>query len=76
MRNLLLQIPLDFIIISKRSDAEALRLAELYGIELVSYSYGAASFHTEEEPDAVVSRGVRNGWPRIEVNHLGQMYSD
>ena len=56
------------------SEEEAKKIAELYGIELVSFSQGIATFHTEEDPSTVVKRGKDNGWPLIEVNRLNQAY--
>ncbi len=49
---------------------EAEEVAEMYGIELVDYSYGVASFHTEEDPSEVISRGRENGWPALELNSM------
>ncbi len=56
------------------TEEEALELAELYGIELVRFSYGVASFHTDEDPAEVVRRGEENGWPPIEINGRMQMH--
>ena len=50
------------------SEEEAQSIADLYGIALVRYVHGVASYHTEEDPGAVVARGVENGWPRLEIN--------
>lgn len=58
------------------TEEEAQKLAELYGIELVDFSDGVATFHTEENPHKVIERGIQNGWPRIEVNHTGVIYSE
>ena len=49
---------------------EAEETATLYGIELVSYQYGVATFHTEENPQTVISRGIENGWPRLDLNTI------
>ncbi len=49
---------------------EAENVAEMYGIELVDYSYGVATFHTEEDPSAVIARGRENGWPALELNSM------
>lgn len=51
-----------------KSEDEARQLAKLYGIELISYSYGVAVFHTEEDPDVVIRRGIENGWPELSRN--------
>ncbi len=52
------------------TEEEALELAALYGIELVSFDYGVATFHTDEDPAEVVRRGAENDWPVLEVNGL------
>lgn len=53
---------------SADSEEEARELAELYGIQLVEYSYGVATFDTDEDPAAVIARGKRNGWPALSLN--------
>ena len=53
-----------------QTEEEAQRIAELYGIELVSYKFGLAAFHTEEDPNEVIRRGKENGWPTLEINYL------
>ena len=50
------------------SEEEAIKIAELYGIEFVDYELGVACYHTEEDPSTVVKRGIDNGWPPVEVN--------
>lgn len=55
------------------SQEQAEEIAALYGIELVEYSFGVATFHTEEEPRTVVQRGRDNGWPEISVNGINHM---
>lgn len=53
---------------ASREEAEA--LASLYGVELVRYDYGVASFHTTEDPAAVIRRGEEKGWPPLEFNGI------
>ena len=55
------------------SRGEAERVATLYGIELVEYSYGVATFHTEENPQTVINRGIENGWPRLDLNTITRL---
>ena len=50
------------------TEEEAAELAALYEIELVSFQSGVATFHTEEDPPAVIARGTENDWPPLEVN--------
>ena len=51
------------------TEEEAEEIAELYDIELVSYSNGVAVFHTEENPNDVIEKGKANNWPLLETNH-------
>ena len=52
------------------TQAEADRIAELYGIELVSWSGHLAVFHTEEDLYDVIGRGVEQDWPPLEINRI------
>ena len=52
------------------SEEEAERIAALYGVELVDFSFGVAVFHTEEDPIAVVRRGAGQDWPPMSVNRI------
>ena len=47
---------------------EAEEIAALYGVELVDFSYGVATFHTQEDPGEVIRRGEGKDWPTLEVN--------
>ncbi len=55
------------------SEEEAKEIAELYGIELVLYDQGVATFHTDEDPAAVIQRGIDNGWKALAVNKTGKL---
>lgn len=57
--------------VETREDAEA--LAQQYEIILVSFDYGIATFSTEEDPCAVIERGIRNGWQELSLNYVTQM---
>lgn len=50
------------------SEDEARAVAGQYGIILVTYGQGVATYHTEEDPAAVVQRGRDNGWTPLAVN--------
>ena len=54
--------------------AEAEEIAGQYGITLVSWQDGLALFFTEEDPEAVVRRGVKNGWPELSVNYQRELF--
>lgn len=47
---------------------QAQEIAGLYGIQLLHYEYGIAVYTTQEDPDAVIQRGMENGWPLLERN--------
>ncbi len=55
-----------FAVVSTEEDAQA--IADQYGIELVTFAQGVATYHTEEDPGTVVRRGRENGWPPVAVN--------
>ncbi|MCR5090538.1 MAG: hypothetical protein K6C08_13635 [Oscillospiraceae bacterium] len=57
------------------SEEDAKKLAELYGISLVSFSDGVATFHTEEDPEIIVQTGTDKGWPPVEVNYAVETMS-
>ena len=44
---------------------EAQEIAELYGIELVSYSYGVAVYHTDKDIAELIQLGLDNGYPTL-----------
>ncbi len=54
--------------------AAAEDIARQYGITLVSWQDGLALFFTEEDPEAVVRRGAKNGWPELSVNHQRELF--
>ena len=49
------------------SREEAERIAELYGIELIDYAYGTATFRADN-PEKTIAEGIENGWPPLEPN--------
>ena len=52
--------------VESREEAEA--IAQQYGITLVSWGYGIATFFTEENPQDVIQRGLAQGWPELSLN--------
>lgn len=52
------------------SEEEAKELAELYGITLVEVNHRIATFYTEEDLQAVIQRGEKNGWKPLEINYI------
>lgn len=56
------------------TEKAAEEIAGQYGITLVSWQDGLALFFTEEDPEAVVRRGVKNGWPELSVNYQRELF--
>ena len=56
------------------TQAEAEKLARQYGITLVSWQDGLALFFTEEDPQTVVLRGAKNGWPELSINYQRELF--
>lgn len=57
-----------------QSREEAETIARQYGITLVEYDLGVASFFTEEDYRTVIDRGVKNGWVELELNRSATSY--
>ena len=52
------------------SQEKAQEIADMYGIKLVSFTDGVATFHTEEDPMTVINMGKEKGYPDLELNHV------
>ena len=63
------------LIASCKDEKEAQDIADKYGIELVEFSLGVATFHTDEDPLSVINRGKKNGWPVLSVNGRGEAFT-
>lgn len=48
---------------------EAKKIAELYGIELVNFSYGVAEYETTKEPQELIALGEKNNYPTLSTNN-------
>lgn len=44
---------------------EAQEIADLYGIELASYSYGVAVYHTDKDISELIQLGLDNDYPTL-----------
>jgi len=55
-------------------EEQAKACAELYGIELLSFSYGVAVFKVEGDPKELIAKGKENGWPELSLNHIFQAF--
>ncbi len=59
---------------SAQTQEEAEQIASLYGIELVEFAAPLALYRTEEDPEEVIRRGAEMGWPRLEINHVVELF--
>ncbi len=57
------------LIATAHTQEDADRIAELYGITLVRWTGHIATYHTEEDPRAVIARR-EDGWPALELNRI------
>ena len=48
---------------------EAKKIAELYGIELVNFSYGVAEYETTKDPQELIALGEKNNYPTLSTNN-------
>ena len=48
---------------------EAQKIAELYGIELVNFSYGVAEYETTKDPQELIALGEKNNYPTLSTNN-------
>ena len=53
---------------------EAQKIAAQYGIELVDFGYGLATFHTDRDPEEVISEGLEKGYPELSINGNSKLY--
>lgn len=56
------------------TEEEALEIAELYQIELLSFSDGVAVYQTDRDPAELTALGQQNGYPALTLNNTLQLY--
>ena len=56
------------------SEEQAQAIAKQYNIELVEYSYGVATFHTDDNPNDVIALGKKLGYPELSLNGTVHAY--
>ena len=54
-----------------QEDAEA--IAEQYSVELVTFSYGVATFHTDKDLDELIQNGIKSGLPELSKNYISNL---
>lgn len=55
---------------------EAQEIADLYGIELDSYSYGVAAYSTDKDISELLRMGEENDYPTLAPNQTSVIHSD
>ena len=55
---------------------EAEKIAELYGIELSSYSYGVATYTTEKSLKELMNLGLENNYPELTPNYEQELFTE
>lgn len=56
------------------TEEEAQRIAELYQIELQSFSEGVAAYTTDKDPNVLIAMGQEQGYPLLYENNIKQLY--
>lgn len=54
---------------------EAEKIADLYGIELDSFSYGIAVYVTDKDIQELISMGEENDYPTLTPNHKEMLHT-
>ena len=54
---------------------EAEKIADLYGIELDSYSYGVATYITDKDVQELIIMGEENDYPTLAPNYKSKLYT-
>lgn len=55
---------------------EAEEIAELYGIELSTYSYGVATYTTDKNLQELIDLGVENDYPTLTPNYEVELHDE
>ncbi len=55
---------------------EAEEIAELYGIELSTYSSGVATYTTDKNASELIEMGAENGYPALSPNYENKLYTE
>lgn len=56
------------------SQEEAEKIAELYGITLVSVNDSLATYSTDKDILELIQLGRENGWPPVEPNYINRLF--
>lgn len=55
---------------------KAEEIAELYGIELDSYSYGVATYITDKDVQELMNMGEENDYPTLAPNYKNKLHTE
>ena len=58
---------------SAADENEAFKIAKDYGITLSEFKFGVATFHTDEDPEAVIKRGKKLGLKELSLNTVTRL---
>lgn len=56
------------------TEEQALEIAELYQIELLSFSEGVAVYTTDQDPQELIALGQEKGYPLLSINQTLQLH--
>lgn len=57
-----------FVLVETQDEAE--KIAADYGIELVDFASGVASYYTDKDPAELIKWGEEQGFPPLEINYM------
>ena len=57
-----------FALVETQDEAE--KIAADYGIELVDFASGVASYYTDKDPAELIKWGEEQGFPPLEINYM------
>ena len=61
-----------FALVETQDAAE--KIASDYGIELVDFSYGVATYYTDKDPSELINWGKEQGLAPLEINYTSHLY--
>lgn len=63
-----------FCLVATREDAQ--KIADMYGITLVTFDQGVATYHAEGNPTDIIAMGAEKGYPPLEQNSIVTAYDE
>ncbi len=56
-------------------EGKAEQIAVIYEIELLSFSDGIAVYRCSQDPQEIIEKGVKNGYPMLSLNRKNSLHS-